>query len=110
MINYDQTTIQQIIKKRSPKNIELYAKGVGHLNQKLCQIYQKTMPTLVTEKIMTIIKNHVSLNGKTIETNCKDKLFMKVSQVVCANGKGITQASKIIHPQVNEQSMQKLYS
>ena len=30
------------------------------------QIHQQSMPTLVTEKIMNIIKHHVSLNGKNI--------------------------------------------
>ena len=37
--------------------------------------HQKTMPKLVTEKIMKIIKHHVSLKGKIIEIHCKNKCF-----------------------------------
>ena len=39
------------------------------------QTHQQSMPKLVTEKIMEIINNHVSLNGKFIEIHCKNKCF-----------------------------------
>ena len=35
--------------------------------------HQKSMPKLVTKKIMKVIKNNVSLNGKIIEIHCQNK-------------------------------------
>ena len=35
--------------------------------------HQQSTPKLVTEKVMKIIKRHVSLNGKIIENHCKNK-------------------------------------
>ena len=39
------------------------------------QTHQKSMPKLVMKKIMKIIKNHISLDGKNIEIHCKNKCF-----------------------------------
>ena len=63
------------LKKRSPRNMEFYAKWSQNVIQNCSKTHQKSMPKLVTKKIMKIIKNHVSLNGKIIEIHCKNKCF-----------------------------------
>ena len=42
------------------------------------QTHQKSMLKLVTKKIMKIIKNHVSLGGKSLKFNLKKQVFLKV--------------------------------
>ena len=50
-------------------------KGVKNRVEIGAEIHQKSMPKLVMEMIMKIIKNHVSLNGKIIEIHCNNKCF-----------------------------------
>ena len=49
--------------------MEFDAKGIPKWNQHRCdaKTHRKSMPKLVMEKIRRIIKNHVSLNGKTLK-------------------------------------------
>ena len=87
--------------------MEFDAKGVPRWNQKRCQ--QKSMPKLVTKKMMKIIKNHVSLKSKIIEIHC-------TNQFVCDGLEGCIREWKRyqkniksktkIHPQIDEQSIQ----
>ena len=55
--------------------------------------HNKSMPKLVTRKFMEIIKNHVSLNGKTIEIQYKNKCFWRFSRLRARTEKGIKQTS-----------------
>ena len=50
--------------KASQKEIEIEAKT-----------YQQSMSKQVSEKIMNIIKNHVSLKGEIIQIHCKNHGF-----------------------------------
>ena len=52
------------------------------------QTHHKSMPKLVTEEIIKVIKIHVFLNGKISQIHCK-QMVLKVSQVAYANGNGI---------------------
>ena len=63
---------QQLLKKRAPKNINTYAERVS-VDRTDAKTHQNPMPKLVTKKIMEIIENHVSLNGKIIQIHCKSK-------------------------------------
>ena len=55
---------------------------------------KKSMSNLVTKKIIKVIKIHVFLNGKIIQTHCKKQMVLKVSQIAYANGKGIKKHKK----------------
>ena len=52
--------------------------------------HQKVMPKQVTEKIVKIIKNHVSLMCKNMRIHCKNNGCLKIVQVACANAGVIT--------------------
>ena len=63
------------IKKRSTKNMKIDAKGIPKWSQIDAKSHQKSIPKLVSKKIMKIIKIHVSLNGKIIEIHCENNSF-----------------------------------
>ena len=63
--------------KRDPKN------GTT-INTKT---HQKSMPKLVTEKLMKIIKTNASLNGKIIEMHCKNYCFWCFRRLHVRTGK-----------------------
>ena len=72
----DEKTIQQIINKNDhPKTWNLMPKGFQNGTKNDANTHQKSMPTRVAKKIMKIIKNNVSLNGKSIEIRCKNQCF-----------------------------------
>ena len=62
-------------KNDHPKTWNLMPKGCQNGTKIDAQTHQNSMPKLVTKKVMKIIKNHVSLNGKIIEFHCKNKCF-----------------------------------
>ena len=63
------------IKNDLQKALNLMPKGSQNRAEIDAETHQKSMPKLVMEKIMKIIKNHVSLNVKIIEIHCKNKCF-----------------------------------
>ena len=57
------------------KTLNLMPKGFQNGANIDAKTHQKSMPKLVTKKIMGIIKRNVSLNGEIIELHCKNKCF-----------------------------------
>ena len=55
------------------KTLNCITKGSQNGTQNDAQTHHNSMPKFVTEKIMNIIKNHVSLNGIIIQIHCKNK-------------------------------------
>ena len=66
------------------------------------------MPKLVTENIMNIIKNHVSLNSKNIEIHCQNTFFYGLEGCMCELKRYQTniKSETKIHPNIDEQSIQ----
>ena len=87
-------------------------KGCQHGAKIDARTHQKSMPKLVAQKIMKIIICHVFLNGKIIETPCKNNGFEGLAGCV-REQKRYQQNIKNdinIHPQINDKSMQNVYS
>ena len=66
---------KSIKKNDHPKTWNLMPKGFQKGTNNYAQTHQKSMPTQVSKKIMKIIKNHVSLEGKIIEFFSKNNGF-----------------------------------
>ena len=62
-------------KNDHPKTWDLMPKGSQNGINNDAKTHQQSMPKLVTEKIMKIIKNHVSLKGRIIQSHCKNNGF-----------------------------------
>ena len=68
-------TLKEHQKNDHQKTWNLIPKGFQNGAKIDAKTHQKSMPKLVTKKIMEIIKNHVSLNCKIIEIQIKNKRF-----------------------------------
>ena len=56
------------LKNDHPKSSNFMSKGCHNLSKIDAKTHQKSMPKYVAEKIMNIIKHHVFLNGRIIQT------------------------------------------
>ena len=104
----DKKRFKKSSNKRSPQNIELYAKwGPTNGANNDANTYQKSMPKLVTNKIIKVIKSNVFLNGKTIQIHCKNNGFEYFTGCVRERKRYQTNINKNTnHTQINEKTMQ----
>ena len=83
-------------------------KGSHNGTKNDAKTHQESMPKLVTNKIMKLIENHVSLNGKIIENHCENKCFYGLEGCMGEREryqKNIKSETKI-HPKIDEKSIQ----
>ena len=95
-------------KKRSQKKHWIWCQMGSQNGIKIdAKTHRKSMPKLVTKRIRKIIKNHVSLNGKSIEIHLKNKCFWCFRRLPVRTGKvskNIKSDTKI-HPKIDTKIM-----
>ena len=69
-LKFFKTSIKKSSRNRSQKKLEYMQKCFQNEVEIDATTHHKSMPKLVTQKIMKIIKNHVSLNCKIIKIHC----------------------------------------
>ena len=82
-------------KNDHPKTWLLMPKGCQNGAEFDATSHQKSMPKLVTKKIMKLIKRHVSLNGKIIKFQCKNNCFWWFIRLQVPTAKVSTKTSKV---------------
>ena len=90
-------------------HMKLTPKGFQNGGEIDAKTHQQSMPKLLTEKIMKVIKNQVCLNGKIIEIHCKNKgCFKGLAGCMCERETHqLTVKSETrIHPTTYEKSIQ----
>ena len=82
LLKKDKPSIQTIIKKRSPRNMEFDAKGVPNWSQHRCQHSSKTNAKTGNE---TVQENHQKscFSGKNIEIHCEHTFFDGLESCRC---------------------------
>ena len=71
----DNNTIWKKHETNAAKKMKNHAEKVSQWSRNGTKTNEQSIQKQVTGKIMKIIKNHVSLNGKIIEIHCKNKSF-----------------------------------
>ena len=110
----DKNSIQTIISKRSPQNIEFDAKWGPNMEPNRCPNPSKINAKTANEKDQENHQNHVSLNGKKIEIHWKNNCFLWFRRL-CERERYQTNIKNEtnIHPKIDtkimlEQVMQKI--
>ena len=84
---------QSMQKTMSKKNMKIIAKGFQNGTEIDAKTHQKSMPELVSKKI--IIKNHVSLKSEIIEIHWKKHCFWWFRRLHVRTVKGTKKTSKM---------------